>query len=333
MFDEYNKHDVAIYGGYLDNKSKLMQSSSGGIATALTEHMIEFGGFVAGVAYSKDFHNAEYVLIHDKSGVSRLKGSKYITCDKKKIYSDIKSLIESGEKVLFFGLPCIVAALYKFIGSRPENLLTCELICTGPTSSKIHQEYVSYLENKFKSKIIDFSVRHKKEAWGLPYLYAKFDNGQVFKKSFYKTEYGYAFSVFGMESCYNCMFKGNNRQGDIMIGDFWGATNQDKFWNKYGISAIFAETDKGNDFLRSTPGIKLFPTTFEKVVEKNPMVIRSKNKLCEREKFSKLLSEKGLIYAAKHSVDFKRKVKRTVLKIIPAGMRPMVKRLYYKYIT
>lgn len=301
-FDRYKDHDVAVYGGYLEDETKLMQSASGGIATALTEHMLELGGFVAGVAYSEDFYRAEYILIHDKSEVGRLKGSKYIDCEKKNIYSDVKGLLESGEKVLFFGLPCAVAALYKSIGSRQENLLTCELICGNPTSPKVHQEYVNYLESKYESKIVDFSIRYKKKAWMPIYLYAKFDNGQTFEKPLYDTEYGYAVSIFGKEACYRCAYKGNNRQGDIMIGDFWGVTDKDPFWNKYGVSVVFSETDRGDYFLRSTQGIKLFPTTFEKAVEKNLMVIMPKlQKRNEREKFSKLLSEKGLIYAAKHS--------------------------------
>lgn len=37
MFDEYKEHDVTIYGGYLDDDAKIMQSVSGGIATVLAE--------------------------------------------------------------------------------------------------------------------------------------------------------------------------------------------------------------------------------------------------------------------------------------------------------
>ena len=331
MFDEYKDHDISVYGGYIDDNSKLLQSASGGVATALAEHMLERGGYVAGVAYSRDFYNAEYIMIHDKTEVDRLKGSKYVECDKKTIYADVKKLIESGEQVLFFGLPCVVAALYKFIGSRPENLFTCELICHGPTSPKVHQEYVNYLENKYQSKIIDFSVRHKKEAWLPIYLYAKFENGQIFEKPFYETEYGYAFSVFGKESCFRCMYKGNNRQGDIMIGDFWGATADDIYWNKNGVSSIFAETVKGNDFLQATPpSIRLFPTTFEKIVERNQIVIRSRRRSNELEKFSKLLSKKGLIYATKHSISFKKKLIRTAALIIPSGLKPTAKKVYQR---
>ena len=145
MYSEYNKHDIAVYGGYLSDNAKILQSASGGIATALSECMLQQGGYVVGVAYSDDFYKAEYVIIDSISEIDRLKGSKYIDCDKKNVYSDVKKLLDSGQKVLFFGLPCVVGALYNFLGERPEKLLTCELICHGPTYAKVHSDYVKFL--------------------------------------------------------------------------------------------------------------------------------------------------------------------------------------------
>lgn len=333
MYSDYDKHDVAIFGGYLDDDAKILQSASGGIATALSEYMLQQGGYVAGVAYTEDLYRAEYVIIHDKSDIPRLRGSKYIDCDKKNIYSVVKNLIDSGEKVLFFGLPCVVGALYNYIGSRPENLLTCELICHGPTLPKVHYDYVTFLERKNKSKVTEFSVRYKEDAWTPVYLYAKFENGRVFRKPFYETEYGTAFSVLAMQSCYNCKFKGNNRQADIMIGDFWGAVETDAFWNKNGVSSIFAETEKGNSALQATPGIKLFPTTFEKAVEKNPMVISSRERKNERDKFAELLSEKGLFYAVEHTLSYKKRMVRAVLRLVPSGIRPFIKSVGKKILS
>lgn len=329
MFSEYSKHDVAVYAGYIDNSIKLMQSTSGGIATALSEFMIHQGGYVAGVAYSEDLYKAEYILTNNLVDLELLKGSKYIDCDKNNIFLEIKNIIDSDKKVLFFGLPCIIAALYKYIGSRPKNLLTCELVCHGPTHPKVHKDYIDFLEKKFKSKVIDFSVRHKKSEWMPAYLYAKFDNGKVFEKLFNKTEYGIAFSILSRESCYSCKFKGNNRTGDIMIGDFWGASNTDDYWNKFGVSVIFAETGRGNQFLKATPGIKLFPTTFEKAVENNQMVIKSRSKPVNKELFSKLLSEKGLIYAAKHSFSLKMKLKRIIHKYFPNTVKNFLIKVYH----
>ena len=103
------------------------------------------------------------------------------------------------------------------------------LICHGPTSAKVHEEYVEWLEKRYRSRIKAFSVRYKEKGWTPPYLRAEFENGQVFMKPFYETEYGMAFAVMARESCYRCPFKGENRRGDIMIGDFWGASESDPF--------------------------------------------------------------------------------------------------------
>lgn len=323
MFDEYKDHDVSVYAGYLNDKEKLLQSTSGGLATALSEFWIDQGGYVAGVAYTVDFYSAEYILINDKAEVGRLKGSKYFDCNKNNIYSSVKQLLDAGEKVLFFGLPCTVAALYKFVGSRHENLLTCELICHGPTHPKVHSDYVAFLEKKYGSKIVDFSVRYKEGAWTPAYLYAKFDNGEVFKKPFDRTEYGIGFYTLGKEPCYDCKFKGNNRQGDIMIGDFWGAKPEDEFWNEYGVSSIFAETEKGDTLLKAVPGIALFPTTFERAVASNPMVIASKRANGDRKKFSNLLLEKDLMYAVKHTQSF---LKSKLKKLMPKKLKKIIKK-------
>ena len=80
---EYNKHDVAVYGGYLDDNAKILQSASGGIATALSEYMLQQDGYVVGVTYSSDFYKAEYVVIDNIADVHKLKGSKYTDYDKK----------------------------------------------------------------------------------------------------------------------------------------------------------------------------------------------------------------------------------------------------------
>lgn len=315
MATENNRRKMVVYAGYVNDENKLLKSTSGGIATALAEQMIERGGYVAGVVYSENFRKAEYIVTNDINDIEKFKGSKYIDSDKNHIYRKVKALLQQGKQVLFVGLPCTVAGLYNFLGYEAENLLTCELICHGPTTTKVHEEYISYLEKKYKSEIVEFSVRRKKDAWLPPYLYAKFKNGKEFMKPFYSTEYGFAFSIFGKAACYNCHFKGTNHCADIMIGDFWGATEKDAFWNNKGVSSIFAETEKGNKALKMLRSIKLFPTTFERAVENNPMVIKSRPHDTREERFRKLFEKKGLIYAARYSVGFKQRLKNLAFKI------------------
>ena len=118
-----------------------------------------------------------------------------------------------------------------------------------------------------------------------------------------------------------------------MIGDFWGATESDVFWNKYGVSSIFAETEKGNTFLKSTPGIVLFDTDFDTAVRKNPMVIKSKTQHRIRDKFEALLSQRGLIFAVKHCYGWKGVLKNTVKKLLPSKLKRLMKRLVKKLLS
>jgi len=329
MFEEFANHDIAAFAGYIDDSKELLQCSSGGLSTALSKKMIKDGGYVAGVRYSDDYRKAQYDIAGNIKDLDRFKGSKYIEVDKGTIFKDVKALLDDGEKVLFFGLPCMVGAMKSFLKKEYDNLITVELICHGPTNAKVHQQYVEYLESKYQSKIVDFSVRKKIEKWKPIYLYAKFENGESFSDKFYSTEYGYAFGIMSRPSCYNCRFRGNARVGDIMVGDFWGATEKDAFWNSEGVSSILVHSEKGLEFLKATEGIKLYETTFERIVEKNKNIIQSRKKHPEKEKFERLFFEKGLFYASTHAKGIKAKIKMVIDKYVPKSIKPIIKKIYH----
>ena len=316
MYEQYKGHDIKAYAGYVKNNQDLLTCSSGGIATALSRAVIERGGYVAGVTYSSDFMEAKYDIVNTIEGIERFKGSKYVEVQKGTIYKDVQALLDDGKTVLFFGLPCAVAALRAALKMDYDRLITVDLICHGPTLSQVHKDYITYLTDKYQSNIVEFSVKKKLDAWTPGYLYAKFENGQSFCEQFYHTEYGYGFSVLAKKGCYACPFRGNNRTGDIMIGDFWGANPEDEFWNKDGVSSILVHTQKGNDLICSLTDVELFETTFERIVEKNPNIIRPRGERKETEKFEKLLTKKGLFYAVKHSKKLKTRIKGLVKQIV-----------------
>lgn len=323
-------HTIAAYAGYIENEFELLECTSGGVATALAREMIRQGGYVAGVSYSSDFYKAQYEIINEEKEISKFKGSKYIEVDKGSIFNDVKTLLEKGEKVLFFGLPCVVAAIRKFIGKEYDEFIAVELICHGPTSNEVHLQYVKSLEERYHSKIVDFTVRKKEQLWLPIYLYARFENGQEYRKKFYSTEYGYAFSVMPMKHCLNCIFKGDNRTGDLMIGDFWGANSKDEFWNSKGVSAILVHTQKGHQFLKKIQSIKLFPTTFDRIVEENRNILQRRKSHVEGERFKILFQKKGLFYAAKHTRTIKRKIKIFLVRLVPNFLKPILKKYYHK---
>ena len=316
MYDEYNKHDIAAYAGYVKDEKELLTCSSGGAATAFARQMISRGGYVAGVAYSDDFKKAEYRIADTIEKLEQFKGSKYTEVDKNGIYNEVRALLEADKEVLFFGLPCTVAALRSFLKKDYDKLVCVELICNGPTKAKVQKEYVEHLEKKYNSKVADFSVKHKKGKWTPGFLYARFADGQTFCEEFYHTEYGYAFSVLGEKRCYSCQFRGNNRTGDIMIGDFWGAVENDEFWNEKGVSAILAHNEKGNSFVLSCEDISLFESTFERIVQRNPNIIKPRPIRPETAKFEKLFEANDLFYSVNKSKKLKTKIKSIIKRIV-----------------
>lgn len=311
-------HDIAAYAAYLRDDSELLECASGGAATALARATIRNGGYVAGVAYTDDFSGARYVIVHTEEGLAALKGSKYIDAEKGTVYKDVQALLEQGEQVLFFGLPCVVAALKSVLKQEYDNLLTVELICHGPTDVRVHRQYVEHLETKYQSRLVDFSVKRKKGGWTPGYLYAAFENGQVYEERFYDTAYGYAFRAMAKKPCYSCKFRGDARVGDLTVGDFWGAVPEDPFWNKNGVSAVLVHTEKGLVRLRAAEDIALFETTPQRIIEKNPSVVQPRTPRPETAKFTRLFEEKGLFYAVKHSKSWKVRVK--------AAMKSLLKR-------
>ncbi|MBQ9842123.1 MAG: Coenzyme F420 hydrogenase/dehydrogenase, beta subunit C-terminal domain [Clostridia bacterium] len=299
--EEYAHHDIAAYAGYVEESSERLSCSSGGVATALARQMIRRGGYVVGVTYTPGFKEAVYEITNRMEDLERFKGSKYCQVQYGSVYADVKALLDAGESVLFMGLPCGVAGLRGYLKQEYENLVAVELICHGPTSAAVHRQYVEHLERQFDGRLVDFSVKRKKGEWTPAYLYAAFDNGAVYEKPFYHTEYGYAFATMAGTACYTCRFRGNNRTGDMMLGDFWGATEQDAFWNKEGVSSILVHTEKGLELLRQTEGVRLFDTTFGRIVAGNPNIIKPREQRPNRAKFQQLLDSHGLFYAVEHS--------------------------------
>ncbi|WP_288177461.1 Coenzyme F420 hydrogenase/dehydrogenase, beta subunit C-terminal domain, partial [Blautia hydrogenotrophica] len=108
-----------------------------------------------------------------------------------------------------------------------ENLYVCEILCHAAPSPKILRKYLDYLENKFKSKVVDVIFRDKSETGWLIHrtqLVVKFENGQVLRVNARKNNYFRAFlnDYISRECCNHCEYVYDHRKGDLTIGDFWG---------------------------------------------------------------------------------------------------------------
>ncbi|SCX98564.1 Coenzyme F420-reducing hydrogenase, beta subunit [Butyrivibrio hungatei] len=290
MESEYLKQTniIATYAGYYRDEIALKASSSGGVVSAISEIILRKGGIVYGATYSEDFYSAHYLRVEECSALTKLKGSKYVYV-KKQVYLDgeWKSVYEAvcedvaiGRTVLFIGLSCDVAAVKRICQNKNienDGLYTIELLCDGVTNENVHEEYIRKIEDIHKSKVVDFTVRNKRDGWTPLYICAKLQDGSEHIIPFYNSAYGYAFNFYKKKACYRCVLKGKNRYADMTVGDFWGCEPEMKEYNEDGVSIIYVQTDRGKHLLEKVIDVNfmLMETDAEYALRHSPRYFNS----------------------------------------------------------
>lgn len=255
---------IGYYAGYLQDQDDLTASSSGGMAAVIAREFIFGGGVVYGVSYSPDWHKAVYTRAAAEEEAERFRSSKYIQAEKGDLFQQIDEDLQNGNKVLAFGVPCDIAALKQRFG-RYASLYTAEIVCHGPTSQKVFDEYCARLERDAGAELVFFSCRHKDGGnWKPYYNLAKFANGREFKETFQSSDYGVAFQCFKRPSCNRCVFKDSRLQGDLMLGDYHYAQPGMSAYNKSGVSVILPHTEKGTALIPfHSDQVRIFPVSRE----------------------------------------------------------------------
>ena len=316
----------STFCGYLTNTSGLLECASGGAATAISKMVLSKKGVVYGVAYLKDFLFAEHIRVESERELKLLKGSKYIQSRKNDTFISVLKDLRAGKLVGFFGVPCEVAALKLFLKHEYDNLLTCELICQGTMSEMVQKQFVRQIEKKFNSKVVDFSARSKKFGWIPPYIYAKFANGKEYYKMAHFTDYGEAHELMLRPSCYNCLFKGDNKVADITVGDAWGAKKGTDQWNEAGTSVLISHTPRGDKIINDCKEMYLTKISYEQILKSNPMLEKRWPMDDRRAAFSEMLQKKSLHYACRKTRSFSRGIKRLLNEVIPDELWMFIKK-------
>ena len=98
-YENHNSEEPEILAVRAADKVRAL-SSSGGVFTVLAEEILSEGGAVCGAAFDKDMI-LRHVLVEEKEGLKRLRGSKYLQSDSGDVYLRIRELLTEGRKVLF----------------------------------------------------------------------------------------------------------------------------------------------------------------------------------------------------------------------------------------
>lgn len=238
-----------VFAAYNSNHVVRLDSTSGGIYSALAERMFNLGGFVSGAIYNED-HTVSHIVTNDRNRLTELRSSKYLQSYTNSLFFDISQLLKKGEKILICATPCQISALYSYLGHNDyENLITCDFICKGVNSPKVFQKYIEMLELQYHSKAVKIKFKNKTFGWHRFSTKIDFANGKKYIKDRYHDLFmiGYLQSGnFARPSCYSCKFKGFPQKSDITLGDFWGIENVDSSMDQdFGTSLIMINSNKG----------------------------------------------------------------------------------------
>ena len=152
-------------------------STSGGAFTALAEYILEGGGVVYGAALDGKQH-LRHVACFRKEDLWRLRGAKYVQSDLGQTFREIREALKK-RPVLFSGTPCQVDGLYRFLGGKPENLTTCDLVCHGVPSPGVWEDMVRSMERRKGKTIQSVRFRDKVAGWKDSHLTLIYGDGTV----------------------------------------------------------------------------------------------------------------------------------------------------------
>lgn len=249
---------ITVYGGWNKDDKVRMDSSSGGVFSAIAEDIINKGGVVYGATLmvENNIPNCKHIRCKNIEELARLRKSKYIESDLTDIYCEVKNDLKNGVEVLFSGTPCQIGGLITFLKKDYENLTTVDCICHGIPSKKLLEKYFNELKLIFHNEVKSFEFRNKFEGWLDYSIKAEYKDGGVSSWVARDTSYMKLFfsDMFIRESCFRCQFKGLNRKSDITIGDFWGVNRFFELSHenlKKGVSVIICNSKKGKKILES----------------------------------------------------------------------------------
>lgn len=233
---------IKWYQGWAEVSDVRKYSSSGGIATAVSQAFIETGGIVC----SCTFHGGAFIFEFAEKidDLKKFTGSKYVKSNPKGIYKSVKEYLKSGREVLFIGLPCQVSALKNFVGTQYESgLFTVDLICHGTPSPKMLEIFLNQYGYTLTG-LQDIQFRTKAKFM----LYGDY-RGIITNGVSDKYSIAFLNSLIYTENCYSCQYACKDRVSDLTLGDSWGSELPvDE--QKKGISLLLCQTEKGERLLQ-----------------------------------------------------------------------------------
>lgn len=301
----YQSQPLQSYGGWNKNEEDLLQSSSGGIFSAIARWIFEKKGCVFGVVWA-DSITAKFAKAESLVELAPMRGSKYTQAKTQGVYRSVKEELKTGRPVLFSGVPCQVHALKTYLGKIPKNLITVDIVCHGVPSHILLEKYVSSYKTHC-SEISELKFRDKRTGWLNYQVKHIYNNGDEKLYNLSKDKYMRLFLSDRIlnKPCYQCAFLSHPRPGDLTLGDFWGVDYYHKDWPlKGGIAAILVNTEKGKMILNHIgSNITIHEESYERMLSHQNGFKRDLQIPHDRDKILAMLKEKELDKVVEYACD------------------------------
>ena len=254
------KQKSTFYMGWHKDDGILMESSSGGVFTAVADWVLKRKGVVVGAAIDQKTREVYHTIVETPQQLSRLRLSKYYQSRTSQIFFDVKTAIKKEQLVLFSGTACQIAAIKSYLGplAKSEYLLTFDILCHGIANKKTVEAYLRDRERQYHKAIIDFRFRIKegREGWQLgsgTRMKLFFEDGTSRVQNKYLDTYyvGFNSNIFLRESCYRCRYCGQERISDFTAADFWGV-KEEKVGKEQlykGVSVLLVNSQRAEQML------------------------------------------------------------------------------------
>ena len=264
-------------------------------------------------------------------------------------FRQVISFLEQDKYVLFCGTPCQIGGLKNYLQKPYKKLFCIELVCHGVPSPKVWRMFLE--QNFAKDSIKAVNFRDKTLGWRYSSLKFYLKDGKISyaklpladrlfgaaAEKFQSIKYyvpmarrnfyirGFIKDLFNRPSCHACAFKGEQRAGDLTLGDLWGINRfAPDIYDRDGVSFVSVNTDAGQELFDAfKEDLSFKPVSLSAAAAENPSLSVSFPAHTLRNVFfefytkvplnaliKQLLAEKPLIY------DFALKCFRRLLKIL-----------------
>lgn len=267
---------LSSFAGCANDAEEQLTSTSGGIASVLSRHIIRNGGIVYG-CNGIDSLNVHHCRIETDDEVDTIKGSKYVQSTIGDTYGLIRKDLLNGKTVLFIGTPCQVAGLLSFMPRRLQaNLLTVDFVCHGVPSQQMLSETLKlHLGEVSNDNTLNFRIKKwRKNSFSKYKIVNRLFIQDCPPEKNYRTQYGlfvfknekilincpfpnndyiagFLTGLLYRDSCYFCHYSRPERVSDITLGDYHFDKPKHRSINGENrlLSKIIINSDKGQNLL------------------------------------------------------------------------------------